>query len=130
MAPPSLFSSSGPKLTKFSQSFRLFISDYDKSTDGKNTDKRIKDALQRAHDAGLHCIAHTGEKGCAASVREAVHDMYAEDSGHVYHILGDENIYREMKERNVHFKVNSLHPNYSEPKQRHLKNCLDLCTTI
>nr|CDS33076.1 adenosine deaminase [Hymenolepis microstoma] len=77
----------------------------DKPCDGRNTDKRIKDAFQRAHDAGLHCIAHAGENGCAASVTEAVHEMHAERIGHGYHILNDKNVYKDMKERGVHFEV-------------------------
>ncbi|VDL61695.1 unnamed protein product [Hymenolepis diminuta] len=77
----------------------------DKPCDGKNTDKKIKDAFQRAHDAGLHCIAHAGENGCAASVTEAVYEMYAERIGHGYHILDDKNVYKDMREKNVHFEV-------------------------
>ncbi|VDO04676.1 unnamed protein product [Rodentolepis nana] len=80
----------------------------DKPCDGKNTDKRIKDAFQRAYEAGLHCIAHAGENGCAASVTEAVHEMHAERIGHGYHILDDNNVYKDMKERGVHFEVSLL----------------------
>ncbi|KAM7538675.1 hypothetical protein Aperf_G00000049987 [Anoplocephala perfoliata] len=77
----------------------------DKPCDGKNTDLRIKAAFKKAHDAGLHCIAHAGENGCAASVTEAVHEMYAERIGHGYHILDDEAVYEDMKARKIHFEV-------------------------
>lgn len=85
-----------------------FLLGDDKPCDGKNTDKKIKDAFQRAHDAGLHCIAHAGENGCAASVTEAVHEMHAERIGHGYHILDDKNVYKDMKRKNVHFEVGFL----------------------
>ncbi|KAM7538963.1 hypothetical protein Aperf_G00000050005 [Anoplocephala perfoliata] len=77
----------------------------DKLCDGKNTDARIKAAFKKAHDAGLHCIAHAGKNGCAASVTEAVHEMYAERIGHGYHILDDKAVYRDMKARKIHFEV-------------------------
>lgn len=82
-----------------------YLSGDDKPCDGKNTDKEIKNAFKKAHEAGLHCIAHAGENGCAASVKEAVDEMYAERIGHGYHILDDPKIYKEMKEKGVHFEV-------------------------
>nr|NP_001187648.1 adenosine deaminase [Ictalurus punctatus]ADO28933.1 adenosine deaminase [Ictalurus punctatus] len=77
----------------------------DKPCDGTNTDALIKSAFQKAHKNGLHCIAHAGENGCAASVTEAVYEMYSERIGHGYHILEDATIYSDTKTKNIHFEV-------------------------
>ncbi|KAL5967711.1 Adenosine deaminase [Taenia solium] len=77
----------------------------DGTCDGTNTDPRIKKAFKTAKEEGLHCIAHAGENGPAASVTEAVHEMFAERIGHGYHILGDPAVYKDMRKRNIHFEV-------------------------
>ncbi|KAL5105188.1 Adenosine deaminase [Taenia crassiceps] len=77
----------------------------DAPCDGTNTDPRIKNAFKKAKEEGLHCIAHAGENGSAASVTEAVHEMFAERIGHGYHILDDLAVYKDMRERNIHFEV-------------------------
>uniref|UniRef100_A0A5K3FKU4 Adenosine deaminase n=1 Tax=Mesocestoides corti TaxID=53468 RepID=A0A5K3FKU4_MESCO len=77
----------------------------DKGCTGTNTDNRIKNALREAKACGLHCLVHAGENGSAASVSEAVYDMFAERIGHGYHILDNASIYSDMKSKNVHFEV-------------------------
>ncbi|KAH9278874.1 Adenosine deaminase [Echinococcus granulosus] len=77
----------------------------DKPCDGTNTDPRIKEAFKKAKAGGLHCIAHAGENGPAASVTEAVHEMFAERIGHGYHILDDPAVYKDVRERNIHFEA-------------------------
>lgn len=77
----------------------------DKPCDGTNTDPRIKEAFKKAKAEGLHCIAHAGENGIAASVTEAVNEMFAERIGHGYHVLDDPAVYQEMRNRNIHFEV-------------------------
>jgi len=77
----------------------------DKPCDGTNTAPEIKQAFNEAKNGGLHRCAHAGENGCAASVTEAVNDMFAERIGHGYHILDEDEVYDDMKQRNMHFEL-------------------------
>ncbi|KAL3865072.1 hypothetical protein ACJMK2_006705 [Sinanodonta woodiana] len=63
-----------------------------------------KEAFKKAKDLGIRITVHAGEDGPAASVKEALDDLYAERIGHGYHCLDDPDIYSEVKEKQIHLE--------------------------
>lgn len=68
----------------------------------------IKDhivAFQRAAILGISRTVHAGEAGPAASVHEAIFLLHANRIGHGYHVLGDEDLYKYVIEKQIHLEL-------------------------
>ena len=61
-------------------------------------------AFQEAAKLGIHRTVHAGERGPAEMVRRAVEVYDAERIGHGYHVIEDENIYKNCLSKNIHFE--------------------------
>ncbi|CAK8697340.1 unnamed protein product [Clavelina lepadiformis] len=62
-------------------------------------------AFQFCKDNAIHITAHAGEAGPAEEVRKAINTLFATRIGHGYHVLDDEDVYTEAREKDIHFEV-------------------------
>jgi adenosine deaminase len=65
----------------------------------------FRDTYARAHDAGLHVVAHAGEAAGWESIREAVDELQVTRIGHGIRILDSPAYAAEMRARNIAFEV-------------------------
>ncbi|CAK8697338.1 unnamed protein product [Clavelina lepadiformis] len=70
-------------------------------------------AFQFCKDKGIHVTVHAGEAGPAAEVKTAINLLHATRIGHGYHVVDDEEIYTETKEKNIHIEVCPLSSNFT-----------------
>lgn len=61
--------------------------------------------FEEAKRLNIHRTVHAGENGPAESVREAITKLHAERIGHGYHVLDDEKLYHECRDKGIHFEV-------------------------
>ncbi|XP_064652287.1 adenosine deaminase-like isoform X2 [Lineus longissimus] len=61
--------------------------------------------FQEAAKLGICRTVHAGENGPAGVVREAIEEMHAQRIGHGYHSIDDPDVYKLVKERNIHLEV-------------------------
>ncbi|XP_033485354.1 adenosine deaminase [Epinephelus lanceolatus] len=62
-------------------------------------------AYEEAVRSGVHRTVHAGEVGPPTVVKEAVEVLKAERVGHGYRTLEDQDLYRELLAKNMHFEV-------------------------
>ncbi|XP_049437377.1 adenosine deaminase [Epinephelus fuscoguttatus] len=62
-------------------------------------------AYEEAVRCGVHRTVHAGEVGPPTVVKEAVEVLKAERVGHGYRTLEDQDLYRELLAKNMHFEV-------------------------
>ena len=75
------------------------------STESGNPPGKFKGVFDKAREAGFRCVAHAGEEGPAAYVREAVEALQVERIDHGCRVLEDPELTRELAERAVPFTV-------------------------
>ncbi|MEQ2298484.1 hypothetical protein AMECASPLE_005606, partial [Ameca splendens] len=64
-----------------------------------------KTAYKEAIRLGIHRTVHAGEVGPATVVKEAVEVLKAERIGHGYRTLEDQDLYKDLLEKNMHFEM-------------------------
>ncbi|KAG8131775.1 hypothetical protein E2320_009681 [Naja naja] len=62
-------------------------------------------AYEEAERCGIHRTVHAGEVGTSHVIKEAVNILKAERIGHGYHIFEDEQLYKQLLEKNIHFEL-------------------------
>ncbi|KAM4691627.1 adenosine deaminase [Rhinophrynus dorsalis] len=62
-------------------------------------------AYEEAVKCGIHRTVHAGEVGPPSVVKEAVEVLKAERIGHGYHTIEDENLYKELLDKKMHFET-------------------------
>uniref|UniRef100_A0A8C5S4T0 Adenosine deaminase n=1 Tax=Laticauda laticaudata TaxID=8630 RepID=A0A8C5S4T0_LATLA len=60
---------------------------------------------QEAERCGIHRTVHAGEVGTSQVIKEAVNILKAERIGHGYHIFEDEQLYKQLLGKNIHFEL-------------------------
>ncbi|GAB1603701.1 adenosine deaminase-like isoform X1 [Argonauta hians] len=69
------------------------------------TPPEIVEVFKKAHDLGIHRTAHAGEIGGPANVKQAVDDMLVERVGHGYHVLQDDQLYKQVRTDGIHLET-------------------------
>uniref|UniRef100_A0A2D4NAP8 Adenosine deaminase n=1 Tax=Micrurus spixii TaxID=129469 RepID=A0A2D4NAP8_9SAUR len=62
-------------------------------------------AYEEAERCGIHRTVHAGEVGSPQVIKEAVNILKAERIGHGYHVFEDEQLYKQLLEKNIHFEL-------------------------
>ncbi|XP_075133170.1 adenosine deaminase isoform X2 [Leptodactylus fuscus] len=62
-------------------------------------------AYEEAVRCGIHRTVHAGEVGPPSVVKEAVEVLKAERIGHGYHTIEDQNLYKELLNKQMHFET-------------------------
>uniref|UniRef100_T1JD41 Adenosine deaminase n=1 Tax=Strigamia maritima TaxID=126957 RepID=T1JD41_STRMM len=77
----------------------------DDSVFGPDYPQEYIDAFLEAEKLGIHRTMHAGEVGPWLEVDKAVNVLHSERIGHGYHVLDNEECYKEMVVKDIHFEM-------------------------
>jgi len=75
------------------------------STEINNPPSKYIQLYKRAHELGLHCVAHAGEEGPASYVKEAIELLQVERIDHGIHCADDPVLLQQIAERKIPLTV-------------------------
>lgn len=106
------------------------------SSERDNPPEKFRKLFERAHQEGFLTVAHAGEEGSAASVRNALDILHISRIDHGVHCMEDEALIDELVRRQIPLTVCPLSNVrlrvFKSMKEHNLKNMLrkGLCVTI